>query len=65
MLLQFGFSRLTGGGSEGESLYHVAHSLDAAVSDDRHAEAPSVLGDLVHRGPLGPPARHDYKSTGE
>lgn len=54
-------NNLTSRCSERQSLNHVAHSLNATVSDDWHAETSGVLCYLVHRGPLGPPTRHDWK----
>lgn len=56
---------LTSGCSQRERLDHMAHSLNATVSDDWHAEAPGVLRYLVHRGPLGPPACHDWRNKGD
>lgn len=50
----------TCGCPEWESLDHVAHGLNAPVSDDWHTETSGILCHLIHRGALRPPARHHY-----
>lgn len=47
----------TCGGSQCQSFGDVANGLDAAIGDDRHAEPPGVLGDLVHCRRLGTATR--------